>query len=242
MQAKDLKPEVRSLWTEDDLNPRFKAIDPFLGAAGFIGWLESYLKLPASILIARCDLPGFFRNQLSTLKPVRGSTDKANGRAARNYAEGTLAVADAVVPEYAGQADASKLADAAPLIVMDDFPSKRCITEAGLVDACSTCARKGKQACAGRTVQMDRLDALVTEALVEKLLSGDQVLSTLAARRAERAAAVDGRLASLEREAETAEEKLKRLYKLIEDGVAEVDDLSLVTRRSICGRGPSAPT
>ena len=94
--------------------------------------------------------------------------------------------------------------------------------------ACSTCARKGKKACAGRTVQMDRLDALVTGALVEKLLSGDQVwdlLSTLAARRAERAAAVDGRLASLEREAETAEEKLKRLYKLIEDGVAEVDDL-----------------
>ena len=75
---------------------------------------------------------------------------------------------------------------------------------------------------------MDHLDALVTGALVEKLLSGDQVwdlLSTLAARRADRAAAVDGRLASLEREAETAEEKLKRLYKLIEDGVTEVDDL-----------------
>jgi hypothetical protein len=75
---------------------------------------------------------------------------------------------------------------------------------------------------------MDRLVALVTGALVEKLLSSDQVwdlLSTLAARRAERAAAVDGRLASLEREAETAEEKLKRLYKLIEDGVAEADDL-----------------
>jgi site-specific DNA recombinase len=94
--------------------------------------------------------------------------------------------------------------------------------------ACSTCARKGKKACAGRTVQMDRLDTLVTETLVEKLLTGDQVwelLSTLAVRRAERAAAVDTRLASLEREAETAEEKLKRLYKLIEDGVAEVDDL-----------------
>ncbi len=94
--------------------------------------------------------------------------------------------------------------------------------------ACSTCARKGKKACAGRAVQMDRLDTSVTEALVEKLLTGDQVwelLSTLAARRAERAAAVDVRLASLEREAETAEEKLKRLYKLIEDGVAEVDDL-----------------
>ena len=68
----------------------------------------------------------------------------------------------------------------------------------------------------------------LTGAVVEKLLSGDRVwdlLSTLAARRAERAAAVDTRLASLEREAETAEEKLKRLYKLIEDGVAEADDL-----------------
>ena len=47
--------------------------------------------------------------------------------------EGTLAVADAVVPAHAGQADASKLANAAPLIVMDDFPSKRRITEAELV-------------------------------------------------------------------------------------------------------------
>jgi DNA invertase Pin-like site-specific DNA recombinase len=94
--------------------------------------------------------------------------------------------------------------------------------------ACSTCARKGKAACAGRTVQMDRLDGLVTAALADKLLSGERLwdlLSTLASRRAERAAAIDARLASLEREAETAEEKLKRLYKLIEDGVAEVDDL-----------------
>ena len=94
--------------------------------------------------------------------------------------------------------------------------------------ACSTCARKGKSACAGRTVQMDRLDGLVTEALVGKLLNGDrlwELLSTLATRRAERAASIDTRLAALEREAETAEEKLKRLYKLIEDGVAEMDDL-----------------
>ena len=94
--------------------------------------------------------------------------------------------------------------------------------------ACSTCARKGKAACAGRTVQMDRLDGLVTDALVEKLLNGDrmwELLSTLATRRAERAASIDTRLAALEREAETAEEKLKRLYKLIEDGVAEMDDL-----------------
>lgn len=94
--------------------------------------------------------------------------------------------------------------------------------------SCSTCARKGKKACPGRTVQMDRLDDLVTKHLIDKLFTGDRMwdlLSTLASRRAERAAAVDSRLAALEREAANAEEKLKRLYKLVEDGVAEMDDL-----------------
>jgi hypothetical protein len=47
--------------------------------------------------------------------------------------KGTPAVADAVVPAHTGQADASKVADAALLIVIDDFPSKRRITEAELV-------------------------------------------------------------------------------------------------------------
>ncbi len=77
--------------------------------------------------------------------------------------------------------------------------------------ACSTCARKGKKACAGRTVQMDRLDDLVTRNLIENLLTGDrlwELLSTLATRRAERAASVDARLAALEREAANAEEKI----------------------------------
>jgi site-specific DNA recombinase len=70
----------------------------------------------------------------------------------------------------------------------------------------------------------DRFDILVTGALVEKLFNRDQVwdfLPALAVRRAERAAAVDTWLASLEREADTAGEKLKRLHKLIEDGVTE---------------------
>jgi site-specific DNA recombinase len=53
---------------------------------------------------------------------------------------------------------------------------------------------------------MDKLDHLVTRHLMEKLLSGDrnwELLSTLASRRSERAAAVDTRLAALEREAPT---------------------------------------
>lgn len=94
--------------------------------------------------------------------------------------------------------------------------------------ACSTCARKGKAACLGRTVQMDHLNDLVTDALTAKLLTGHrlwELLSALATRQAERAAAVDVRLAALEREAVTSDDKLKRLYKLVEDGAAEIDDL-----------------
>lgn len=94
--------------------------------------------------------------------------------------------------------------------------------------ACSTCARKGKKACFGRSVNMERLDRVVTEALLERLLTGERMwdlLATLATRRAERAATVDARLAALERDAATANDKLKRLYTLIEDGVAEMDDL-----------------
>ena len=94
--------------------------------------------------------------------------------------------------------------------------------------ACSTCARKGKKACPGRTVPMERLDTLVTTAMADKLLTGERVwdlLSSLAARRAERAAAVDGRLAALQRDADAADEKLKRLYRMVEDGIAELDDL-----------------
>jgi hypothetical protein len=47
--------------------------------------------------------------------------------------EGTLAVADAVVPAHDGQVDASNFANATPLIVIDDFPSKRRIAEAELL-------------------------------------------------------------------------------------------------------------
>ena len=93
---------------------------------------------------------------------------------------------------------------------------------------CATTARKGKVACPGRTIPMEKMDAVVTETLSSKLLSGDriwQLLSTLATRRAERAAALDARLSSLQREADAAEEKLKRLYKMVEEGVAELDDL-----------------
>jgi hypothetical protein len=92
----------------------------------------------------------------------------------------------------------------------------------------STCAWKGKSACPVRTVQMNKLDHLITRHLMERLPTVGRIrelLSILASRRTEQATAMDSRLAALERETATAEEKLKRLFKLIEDCVAEMDDL-----------------
>jgi site-specific DNA recombinase len=52
-----------------------------------------------------------------------------------------------------------------------------------------------------------------------------ELLSTIAARRQERTAAVDRRLASLKSQVVDAEDRLKRLYRGIEEGIVELDDL-----------------
>ena len=64
--------------------------------------------------------------------------------------------------------------------------------------------------------------------MADRLLEPERLttlLSSLAGRRAEKAAAVDRRLAALAREAEEADERLRRIYKLVEDGRDEVDDI-----------------
>jgi site-specific DNA recombinase len=94
--------------------------------------------------------------------------------------------------------------------------------------ACSNCARHGHAACRGRSIRMDRLDALVTTHLADRLLNVERLtamLAALASRRAAKAAAVDGRLALLERETHDADQRLRRLYKLVEDGMTEMDDI-----------------
>jgi DNA invertase Pin-like site-specific DNA recombinase len=94
--------------------------------------------------------------------------------------------------------------------------------------SCSTCARLGKTACEGRAIAVDRLDGLVTGALVERLLHPERIsvlLCAIAEKRANEAAAVNDRIGRLEREAQDAGERLTRLYRLVEDGVAELDDL-----------------
>jgi site-specific DNA recombinase len=94
--------------------------------------------------------------------------------------------------------------------------------------ACSTCARQGKTVCKGRSIRMDKLDALVTGQLADRLLEPQRLgamLASLASGRAAKASAVDDRIMALERAAREATERLRRLYKAMEDGVAEMDDI-----------------
>ena len=93
---------------------------------------------------------------------------------------------------------------------------------------CSTCARAGKTACKGRSIRMDKLDSLVTGHIVDRLLDPERLgtmLSSMASRRAAKAATVDERIGILEREAFDTDDRLRRLYKLVEDGVTEQDDI-----------------
>ena len=94
--------------------------------------------------------------------------------------------------------------------------------------SCSNAMKKDKTACRGRSIRMDKLDTLVTEHLADCLLEPERLagmLTTLAARRTDKQAAVDKRIISLAREAEDAGERLRRLYKLVEDGLAQMDEL-----------------
>ncbi|WP_230174644.1 zinc ribbon domain-containing protein [Rhizobium sp. CECT 9324] len=44
---------------------------------------------------------------------------------------------------------------------------------------CATCAQKGKSACKGRSIPMDKLDKLVTDRLAETLFKPDRVRAIL---------------------------------------------------------------
>ncbi|WP_332712782.1 recombinase family protein [Pelagibacterium mangrovi] len=92
---------------------------------------------------------------------------------------------------------------------------------------CAGRAQRGPTACKGNSIRMDALDTNVVDALREKLLAPDRLAAMLAAfaeRRTQRAAAINERLIGLQQEADSARDKLDRLYKLVEDG-AELDDV-----------------
>ena len=94
--------------------------------------------------------------------------------------------------------------------------------------SCSGAARMGKTACKGRSIPMDRLDQLVTSHIADYLLVPDRVadlLVDIVNRRAMAGGEVRNRIDQLSREASTAEDKLRRLYALVEDGVTDLDEV-----------------
>ena len=93
---------------------------------------------------------------------------------------------------------------------------------------CSTCARKGKTVCKGRSIPMAKLDTLVTTHMNERLFQPERlaiILSSLSSRRSEKADSVNARVTTLQREVTDADDKLKRLYRLVEDGLTDIDDV-----------------
>ena len=94
--------------------------------------------------------------------------------------------------------------------------------------SCSAAARMVKTACKGRSIPMDRLDQLVTSHIADRLLVPDRVADLLADivdRRAMASGEVRDRIDQLSREAIAAEDKLRRLYALVEDGVTDLDEI-----------------
>jgi DNA invertase Pin-like site-specific DNA recombinase len=94
--------------------------------------------------------------------------------------------------------------------------------------ACSANARQGKEACKGRFIRMDKLDSLVTNQLIDRLLQPERLrdlLSALAERRSAKQAEVDARMYNLEAKAAETDDRLRRLYRLVETGEIEMDDL-----------------
>jgi len=93
---------------------------------------------------------------------------------------------------------------------------------------CASCATKGKTVCKGRSIPMDKLDRLVTHHLIEQLFAPErlaEMLHSLSARRAEKVESLNTRVMALHREITNAEEKLKRLCRLVEDGLTDLDEV-----------------
>lgn len=98
---------------------------------------------------------------------------------------------------------------------------------------CASCAQKGKSACKGRSIPMDKLDTIVTDSLASQLLTKPRVekmLDGLIARQAQRSTEHSARLAKLKSRVTDAETRLKRLYDAIENGIADPADDTLKDR------------
>lgn len=99
--------------------------------------------------------------------------------------------------------------------------------------ACATCAQKGKSACKGRSIPMDKLDNAVTDRLAADLLTPQRVhklLEALLERQSARSADHAERVTALRTKLVDAESRLSRLYQAIETGIADPADATLKDR------------
>jgi len=93
--------------------------------------------------------------------------------------------------------------------------------------SCAGCLQKGKSVCKGRHIPMAKLDALVINNVKERLLTPKRltdILQALIERQSSKDLAVQGRRSALEAELVIKNDKLKRLYRAIEDGFVELDN------------------
>ncbi|WP_396604954.1 recombinase family protein [Bradyrhizobium sp. YCK136] len=94
--------------------------------------------------------------------------------------------------------------------------------------SCAGCQQKGKSACKGRHVPAATLDEIVLTNLKQRVLAPDRIadlLKLLIERQAAKSESADGRLLALQKELSDCEDRLKRLYRSIEDGIVELDDI-----------------
>ncbi|TBD27757.1 recombinase family protein [Rhizobium ruizarguesonis] len=94
--------------------------------------------------------------------------------------------------------------------------------------SCLAFRKKGKLACDGCNVSMPALDKLVVGRLTERLFTKEriaEIIREIAQRRATKSTQADKRAAELRRRALDGEVRLNRLYRSIEEGIVELDDL-----------------
>ena len=92
--------------------------------------------------------------------------------------------------------------------------------------SCGGSHQKGKSVCRGRHMPMARLDGLIVDNVKEHLFAGDRlarILDALVERQGAKDQAVQDRRASLEGEIASRDDRLKRLYRAIEEGIVDLD-------------------
>ena len=94
--------------------------------------------------------------------------------------------------------------------------------------SCAGCQQKGKTVCKGRHIPAATLDDIVLTNLKACVLAPDRLadlLKSLIERQAAKTESASQRLVALQKELSDSEDRLKRLYRSIEDGIVELDDI-----------------